>query len=328
MLDVLILVQEFFQFVAGKMGHLMFDVPQVVGELVQRRERQLRLVDDGVGGVENRVLGKMADAKALGDGGRSEVDGHLAKDDFEQRGLSAAVVADQADAFAAVDGEIQLVEDNAPAEGFLDVAEGNDGHNGKRLEVGIFRPEAIPHKITAMTMRLAIMLSLFLCGCARSNSTPRRQGSSGPIRVGNDRDVRLSDAPLQYRLRADEGHLIVWIENPTADSIELIRDQSQVVDQEGMAHPIRGRTIGPGSSVKEIFPPLAEPAESSPPGQPDQIDPYDRPGFISISDAASGGGPGNASWPWDDGMEIHVDLFFQQGGQAFEQHLVFRRVRG
>ena len=176
-------------------------------------------------------------------------------------------------------------------------------------------------------MRVAILLGFLLSGCARIEFEAAPAGSGQPIRVGNDQDVRLSGSPLQYRMRADEGHLIVWIENPTDGPIDLIRDKSQVVDPEGVAHPMRGETIAAGSSIKEIFPPLAEPAESAPHGQPDQIDPYDRPGFISIPDSGADSEAGRASWQWDDGTEIRVDLAFEQGERQFEQHFGFRRLR-
>jgi hypothetical protein len=178
-----------------------------------------------------------------------------------------------------------------------------------------------------MAMKVAILVGVLLAGCAQTEFDAAPAGSSQPIRVGNDQDVRWSGPPLQYRMRADEGHLIVWIENPTENSIELIRDKSQVVDPEGVAHPIRGETIAGGSSIKEIFPPLAEPAESAPHGQPEQINPYDRPGFIPIPDSGADSEAGHASWQWDDGMEIQLDLAFEQGEHQFEQHFVFRRIR-
>jgi len=178
-----------------------------------------------------------------------------------------------------------------------------------------------------MAMRVAIMFSVLLAGCAQIEFDAEPAGSSQPIRVGNDRDVRFSGPPLQYRMRADEGHLIVWIENPADNPVDLIRDKSQVVDPEGIAHPLRGEMIAAGSSIKEIFPPLAEPSESASHGQPEQIDPYDRPGFISIPDTGADSEAAHASWQWDDGMEIRLDLAFERGKHQFEQHFVFRRVR-
>ena len=91
-------------------------------------ERDLGLVDDGVGGVEDGVLAEMADLDGLVDGGGAGVEGELAEEGLEEGGLSGAVVTDQADALAAVDVEVELVEEDALAEGFLDVGEGGDGH--------------------------------------------------------------------------------------------------------------------------------------------------------------------------------------------------------
>jgi hypothetical protein len=177
-----------------------------------------------------------------------------------------------------------------------------------------------------MVRKLAT-LCVLLAGCARIEFDAMPAGSSQPIRVGNDQVVLMSQSPLQYRMLADEGHLILWIENPTDRPIDLIRDKSRVVDPEGIAHPIRGQTIAPGSSVKEIFPPVEEPMASAPQGQAGPINPYDRPGFISLPDTGTGSQVQGASWRWDDGMEIQVDLAFQQREHWFEQHFVFTRIR-
>ena len=48
----------------------------------------------------------------------------------EQRGLAGAVAADQADAFAGLDGEVGMVQQRVMAVGQLDVCQGNEGCEG------------------------------------------------------------------------------------------------------------------------------------------------------------------------------------------------------
>jgi hypothetical protein len=48
-LDVLIFIEDFVELVAGDVGHLVLDLAEFVGEIVQRGEGQLGFVDHGVG---------------------------------------------------------------------------------------------------------------------------------------------------------------------------------------------------------------------------------------------------------------------------------------
>ena len=59
----------------------------------------------------------------FGDGDDAGVGDDLAGEDFEERGLAGAVGADEADALAALDVEVELVEEDALAEGLLDCLE-------------------------------------------------------------------------------------------------------------------------------------------------------------------------------------------------------------
>ena len=134
MLRVLILPQSFLQRLAFNCSHLMLQLAQPMRKPMQIRKRQLGLIDHGVGRIEDRILGEIADAHAAADGYDSTFGRHLAHHNFEERRLAAAVVADQADALAPVDVEIELVEEDALAKCFLDVCEGGDGHGTPRTE--------------------------------------------------------------------------------------------------------------------------------------------------------------------------------------------------
>src|SRR3954463_14478173 len=106
----------------------MLQVAHAVRDGMKLGEGKLGLVDDGIIGVKDGILLKMTDFDGLINRGSASVRDQLAKQRLEQRRLSRAVIADQTDALAAVDVEIELVEEDALAEGFLDVGEGSDGH--------------------------------------------------------------------------------------------------------------------------------------------------------------------------------------------------------
>ena len=59
-LHMLIRIERFGQLVSRLMGHLMLDLTQPMGQLVQSGECQLSLVHDAVGLVERRVLDAVA----------------------------------------------------------------------------------------------------------------------------------------------------------------------------------------------------------------------------------------------------------------------------
>jgi hypothetical protein len=128
LLELVVFFEDLFERVTGEVGHFVFEVAEAVGEVVEGGEGELGLVDDGVGGVEDGVLAEVTDLDRFIHGGGTGVEGELAEEGFEEGGFARAVVADEADALAAVDVEIELVEEDALAEGFFDVGEGGDGH--------------------------------------------------------------------------------------------------------------------------------------------------------------------------------------------------------
>jgi hypothetical protein len=175
---------------------------------------------------------------------------------------------------------------------------------------------------------IPLLLTLICSGCETIEFDATPQGGGQSVRVTNDQDVQISLPPLQYRMRADEGHLIVWIENPTNVAVELVGDNSAVIDPQGDAHPLLDQMILPGAWIKAVFPPVYEgppPPAGNPSANP--INPYDRPGFISVPDASQSEQSRDATWQWDDELEIQLNLVFQRGQQQFQQQFSFRRVR-
>jgi hypothetical protein len=173
----------------------------------------------------------------------------------------------------------------------------------------------------------ALVLVLLATGCAPVGFDFRQEGNDQLIHVADKSDAQFIAEPLRYRLIADEGHLVLFIGNPTEDAIELM-DKSTVEDPTGTMHRLRGQVIEPHSAIKEVFPPLEEDESQEanvPPPVPQPGNPYDQPGFITVP--GMGNDKPSSAWIWDDGLEIRLDLLFQQGQQPFEQHFVVTKVR-
>jgi hypothetical protein len=178
-----------------------------------------------------------------------------------------------------------------------------------------------------MSAKLPLLFTILLVGCAQTEFDATPAGSEQAVRVGNSQDVSFPGDPLVYRMRADEGHLVFWIDNPTNEPVELLGEKSDVTDPEGIAHHLRGRTIAPLSSIKEIFPPMMDQTETAAPSPTEAVNPYDRPGVIAVPNIQSGSQENDQNWQWDDELDIHLNLFFDQGSHQFERHFSIRRVR-
>ena len=135
--------------------------------------------------------------------------------------------------------------------------------------------------------------------------------------VGRKATTTVPVDPLVYRLRAAEGRLVMWIDNPTSDPIQLVGERSTVVDPRGESHPVVGRTIAPGSFVKLIFPPLRPRLE--------RVGPTFGVGVgVGVSDARRYGRRElmGIHDPWDDGPRYAVvyddsrSLYYDWKGEA------------
>ena len=152
--------------------------------------------------------------------------------------------------------------------------------------------------------------------------------------VGSDADVVFSRSPLVYRLRSFENHLVVQIQNPTPQPIQLLGGQSYVVDPQGQSHPLAMVTIAPQAFIKLILPPVPpEPvptgpsigfgftvdASRSPTTYPLTRPEWMRPVF-AVADIA------NDYWSWEGETDVRASLAFRQGDQpSFTHAFVFRR---
>jgi hypothetical protein len=185
---------------------------------------------------------------------------------------------------------------------------------------------------------LAIGGLLLACGGCATYEFDILQPPTQNRRISTDSENRLAIDPLEYRLRASEGRLIMLIFNPTGDTIELLGSKSSVVDPSGQSHPLRDRAIAGDSFIKEILPPyrphLVEPEPSYGVAVNGMVGAADQPGYVrprgygaypsgldAYDDASA------YFWDWDDQTDVRMNLVFDRSGKTFEQSLVFHRVK-
>jgi hypothetical protein len=171
-----------------------------------------------------------------------------------------------------------------------------------------------------------LILCLALTACGPSEFDFTAAGTGNTVRVTNNQDSLVTIAPVQYRMRAVENHLVLWIENPTDQPIDIIGDKSSIEDPAGEIHTLDNQDISPHSSFKLVMPPLPENDQQTSQNISQPISPYDQPGFIAVPDTRTPPNEQGAAWKWDDDLEIHVDLLFKQGDHQFEQTFSVTRV--
>jgi hypothetical protein len=171
-----------------------------------------------------------------------------------------------------------------------------------------------------------LILCLALAGCGPSEFDFTPAGTGNTVRVTNNQDSLVTIAPVQYRMRAVESHLVLWIENPTDQPIDIIGDKSSIEDPAGEIHNLDDQEIAPHSSQKLVMPPLPENDHQAPQNTSQPHSQFDQPGFIAVPDTNTPPTDEGPAWKWDDDLEIHVDLLFKQGDHQFEQNFSVTRV--
>jgi hypothetical protein len=151
--------------------------------------------------------------------------------------------------------------------------------------------------------------------------------------VGENADVVFSRTPLVYRLRSYENHLVIQIQNPTPQPIQLLGGQSYIVDPQGQSHPLAMVTIAPEAFIKLILPPVPpEPVPTGPtigigfvvdareaPAAPSLI----RSEWVRPSYAVD---LANDYWSWEGETDVRASFTFRQGDQSpFTHAFVFHR---
>jgi hypothetical protein len=179
-------------------------------------------------------------------------------------------------------------------------------------------------------------LAILCCGCASFQFEIKEPPVPQPL-VTADHETDLAIDPLQYRLITDSGHLVMFIDNPAAQPIDLLGEKCAIVDPDGDTHPLQNDTIQAGSSIKEIFPPLADQSESPSSNwltnpSSTNVGPTDASGYIrpqGYSNQPADAGPNQAAyhWSWNGESDVQVTLAYSQNGKEFEHHFLFHRVK-
>ncbi len=113
----------------------------------------------------------------------------------------------------------------------------------------------MPPVVRPILLLCTLTFTTLLLGCVQYEFDIVQPGDQRQ-HVGRKTDAVIRIDPLEYRLRAVEGRLVLRVRNETDAAIQLDGERSAVVDSEGQSHPLRSQTIASSSFIKLIIPPL------------------------------------------------------------------------
>ena len=183
-------------------------------------------------------------------------------------------------------------------------------------------------------------------GCARYEYDIVRPADLAQ-HVGTKQWTTFTLDDLEYRLRSYDNRLVALIYNRSEQPVRLSGEESTAVDPRGESHPLRGRTILPGSHIKLILPPPRPRVRDYGPrfgfgmgvgisrryrrdhfgyGTYDDLTDYG-PRYYTVYDASDA-----TYWAWPGEGNATIVLAYERGergeaGETFEHEFVFRRVR-
>ncbi len=177
---------------------------------------------------------------------------------------------------------------------------------------------------------------LILCGCKHYDVKILQP--SPQARIVTATPATLSYEPLQYTVFTHRHRVVMRITNPGPRVVELMPENSYVVDPWYQTDPVRGESIAPGGSVVMTLPPRVETSVWTPysPYWRDRASSYFRI-FDSDPDLSSYDWPYNArpasqdkvispyAWRWPSG-KVRLHLGYKSGEKTFEHEFIF--VRG
>ncbi len=182
------------------------------------------------------------------------------------------------------------------------------------------------------------MAAMMLVGCARYEFDVL-QPADQRRHVGRKTDAVVKIEPLEYRMRAVEGRLVLHVRNKTDAAIQLDGERSAVVDTEGQSHPLRSQTIASGSFIKLIIPPLRPRVGRSGPtfgvgigigatrydGYRSRAlpthDPFlDEPMYMTVYDDSDA-----YYWDLEGEGELRLDLVYHRADETFTHRLALTR---
>lgn len=155
--------------------------------------------------------------------------------------------------------------------------------------------------------------------------------------IGGAADEHVSLEPLHYILRSYENRLVMRIENPLDEPIQLLGEKSYVVDPSGQSHPLRSQTIAPKTFIKLILPPprpyyredgpyfgIGVGVSSARWGRYPAYDAWvwDEPRYYTIYNESDAGW-----WDWEGETDVRMMLVFARGREGFSQMFVWHRKK-
>ena len=177
-------------------------------------------------------------------------------------------------------------------------------------------------------MLAAVALSM-LAGCQYEYDLTQPADLAGHI---GSKWTNFTLGPVQYRMTTVDSRLVIEAFNPGPDSIQLLGDQSTVVDPDGQAHLIHAQLIVPQSFAKLILPPLRPDSEPHGPifelgfGAYTNLDEVRQrplnptPQYLDLADDSS-----PYYWDWKGETDVRLTLTFQRGTETVRHQFTFHR---
>jgi hypothetical protein len=180
------------------------------------------------------------------------------------------------------------------------------------------------------------IMTWLACSCAGCASYQYNlvQPPSAAELVTANLDKQFEIDSLEYHLQADENRLVMRVFNRSGEPVALAGRKSEVIDPQGLAHPLHDEVIAPGGFAREIFPPFKSPRP--------------QPNFGLTLAVGSGGADesGNAlprgyndpsridnqpdaaayDWDWTGESAIHLRLVYRTAAKTFEHRFVIQRI--
>ena len=116
----------------------------------------------------------------------------------------------------------------------------------------------------AMKSLLYCLAAALLVGCASYDFKITQPPALA--RVVSSAPQRIATEHMTYHMQALENRLVVQIFNETAQLVQLLGEQSVIVDPHSTSHPLKSQAIAPHSFAKLILPPLRPQFERQGPG--------------------------------------------------------------
>ena len=160
--------------------------------------------------------------------------------------------------------------------------------------------------------------------------------------IGSKDWQRFTMDDIEYRLKSSDDRLVIDAYNRSEEPVKLVGDDSVAVDPKGESHPLRSRTLPPGSYVRLILPPPPPTVRRSGPTFGFGVgvvgsrfhrhgfgygafDDFYEPGptYYAVYDYSDA-----TLWTWEgDRTDARLILAYDRGKERVRHEFLFRRVK-